>query len=46
MNPILILPLAFICEFIDSSLGMGYGTTLTQLRQQLFFIFFCQAFAG
>ena len=27
----LIMPLAFICEFIDSSLGMGYGTSLTPL---------------
>jgi uncharacterized membrane protein YfcA len=30
----LLLPivlLAFLCEFIDSSLGMGYGTTLTPL---------------
>jgi len=26
-----LLPLAFFCEFIDSSLGMGYGTTLTPL---------------
>jgi len=26
-----IIPLAFICEFVDSSLGMGYGTTLTPL---------------
>ncbi|NHK31023.1 MAG: sulfite exporter TauE/SafE family protein [Asgard group archaeon] len=26
---ILIVFLAFICEFTDSSLGMGYGTTLT-----------------
>jgi len=26
---LLILPVAFACEFIDSSLGMGYGTTLT-----------------
>ncbi len=26
-----IIPLAFICEFIDSSLGMGYGTTLTPI---------------
>ena len=26
-----IILLAFICEFIDSSLGMGYGTTLTPL---------------
>jgi uncharacterized membrane protein YfcA len=25
----LIVVLAFICEYIDSSLGMGYGTTLT-----------------
>lgn len=27
----LIVVLAFICEYIDSSLGMGYGTTLTPL---------------
>jgi uncharacterized membrane protein YfcA len=27
----LLVPIAFICEFIDSSLGMGYGTTLTPL---------------
>lgn len=27
----IILPVAFICEFIDSTLGMGYGTTLTPL---------------
>lgn len=26
-----IVVLAFICEYIDSSLGMGYGTTLTPL---------------
>lgn len=26
---ILIIILAFLCEYIDSSLGMGYGTTLT-----------------
>jgi uncharacterized membrane protein YfcA len=26
-----IIILAFLCEFIDSSLGMGYGTTLTPL---------------
>ena len=25
------MPLAFICEFIDSSLGMGYGTSLTPI---------------
>lgn len=24
----LLMPLAFVCEFIDSTLGMGYGTTL------------------
>ena len=28
---LLIIPLAFLCEFIDSSLGMGYGTTLAPL---------------
>ncbi|MEW5900464.1 MAG: sulfite exporter TauE/SafE family protein [Acidobacteriota bacterium] len=28
---IVIILLAFVCEFIDSSLGMGYGTTLTPL---------------
>lgn len=27
----LIIIMAFICEYIDSSLGMGYGTTLTPL---------------
>lgn len=26
-----VIPLAFICEFIDSSLGMGYGTSLTPI---------------
>ena len=26
-----LIPLAFVCEFLDSSLGMGYGTTLTPL---------------
>jgi len=26
-----LVPLAFICELVDSSLGMGYGTTLTPL---------------
>ncbi len=26
-----LLPLAFFCELVDSSLGMGYGTTLTPL---------------
>jgi uncharacterized membrane protein YfcA len=24
-----IMPLAFVCEYVDSTLGMGYGTTLT-----------------
>lgn len=28
---ILLMPLAFACEFIDSSLGMGYGTSLTPI---------------
>ena len=28
---LLLMPLAFICEYIDSSLGMGYGTSLTPL---------------
>lgn len=28
---IVIVIIAFFCEFIDSSLGMGYGTTLTPL---------------
>jgi uncharacterized membrane protein YfcA len=28
---VLIIILAFICEYVDSSLGMGYGTTLTPL---------------
>ncbi len=27
----MIILLAFLCEYIDSSLGMGYGTTLTPL---------------
>jgi len=26
---LLILVMAFLCEYVDSSLGMGYGTTLT-----------------
>lgn len=26
-----ILPLTFVCELVDSSLGMGYGTTLSPL---------------
>ena len=28
---LLLMPLAFFCEFIDSSLGMGYGTSLTPI---------------
>lgn len=28
---VLIILLAFVCEYVDSSLGMGYGTTLTPL---------------
>jgi uncharacterized membrane protein YfcA len=27
----LLMPLAFVCEYIDSSLGMGYGTSLTPI---------------
>ncbi|MBL7157705.1 MAG: sulfite exporter TauE/SafE family protein [Candidatus Omnitrophica bacterium] len=27
----LLMPLAFVCEFIDSTLGMGYGTSLTPI---------------
>jgi len=26
---VFIIVLAFICEYVDSSIGMGYGTTLT-----------------
>lgn len=28
---VLIIVLAFLCEYVDSSLGMGYGTTFTPL---------------
>lgn len=28
---LLVMPIAFICEFIDSSLGMGYGTSLAPI---------------
>ena len=28
---VIIMILAFVCEYVDSSLGMGYGTTLTPL---------------
>ncbi|TYB30313.1 MAG: sulfite exporter TauE/SafE family protein [Candidatus Mcinerneyibacterium aminivorans] len=31
MKLIILLPIAFLCELIDSSLGMGYGTTLTPI---------------
>jgi uncharacterized membrane protein YfcA len=34
MESKLIIPLmllAFVCELVDSSLGMGYGTTLTPI---------------
>jgi len=33
MDPklLLLMPLAFVCEFIDSSLGMGYGTSLAPI---------------
>jgi uncharacterized membrane protein YfcA len=30
-TPIFVMPIAFVCEYIDSSLGMGYGTSLTPL---------------
>ena len=26
-----VIILAFMCELVDSSLGMGYGTTLTPI---------------
>ncbi|MCD6425833.1 MAG: sulfite exporter TauE/SafE family protein [Anaerolineales bacterium] len=35
MVPIIIL--AFVCELVDSSLGMGYGTTLTPIMLALGF---------
>jgi uncharacterized membrane protein YfcA len=28
---VFVIVLAFVCEYIDSSIGMGYGTTLTPL---------------
>lgn len=28
---LLLMPLAFVCEFVDSSLGMGYGTSLAPI---------------
>jgi len=34
---VFIILLAFVCEFFDSSLGMGYGTTLTPLLMALGF---------
>lgn len=30
-SAVVIILLAFVCEYIDSTLGMGYGTTLTPL---------------
>ena len=33
----LLFAMAFACEFVDSSLGMGYGTTLTPLLMLLGF---------
>jgi hypothetical protein len=32
---VVIVLLAFVCEYVDSSLGMGYGTTLTPLLVML-----------
>ena len=37
MPVILVFPLAFICEFFDSALGMGYGTTLVPILLMLGF---------
>lgn len=34
-TPLLIVILAFCCEYVDSTLGMGYGTTLTPLLMLL-----------
>lgn len=34
-----LIILAFFCELIDSSLGMGYGTTLTPLLMIIGFDF-------
>ena len=31
LTMILIILLAFVCEYMDSTLGMGYGTTLTPI---------------
>ena len=31
MLALVVLAMAFLCEYFDSSLGMGYGTTLTPL---------------
>lgn len=30
-KPLILFAIAFCCEFVDSSLGMGYGTTFTPL---------------
>jgi len=31
ISALLIIPMAFVCEFMDSSLGMGYGTILAPI---------------
>ncbi|MFC1785013.1 sulfite exporter TauE/SafE family protein [Candidatus Neomarinimicrobiota bacterium] len=31
LNVVLLIGLCFVCELMDSSLGMGYGTTLTPI---------------
>ena len=31
MVALFIVTAAFLCEYVDSTLGMGYGTTLTPL---------------
>ncbi|MGE4285033.1 MAG: sulfite exporter TauE/SafE family protein [Phycisphaerae bacterium] len=36
MQSALIVAIAFVCEFVDSTLGMGYGTTLTPVLMLLF----------
>jgi len=33
-----IIPLPFLCEFIDSSLGMGYGTILSPILLLMGFV--------
>ena len=34
-NMLMLVPIAFACEFVDSSLGMGYGTMLTPILMLL-----------